>query len=315
MSRIFARRAKLTVGSLQVESEGEFALRVAFSVQKSTHLSENSARIQIYNLSEDTRKRLSEESDRLSERGVLRRLVLEAGYQDDVRQIFAGDRAWVGHSRQGTDWITTIESLDGAKALKTQVSLSFQPNTVATDIVQELKKQALLAWDQLKGGDVQQALDSLVFGSGKTLSGSVGHSLNQIADEAGLEVSVQDGELLFHAHGGESPTTSLVLTAESGLVGTPEVFLDPSRRPKKKSGKAKNSPFSQNANLVRGKALLNGLLAPGRRFVLDSRSAVANAGATFGVFRVIRVHHQGDTHGGDESWLSSWEAEEASQAA
>ena len=51
MSRLYLRRARVTAGSLRVESEGEHALRISFEITKSTEVSENSARIQIYNLS------------------------------------------------------------------------------------------------------------------------------------------------------------------------------------------------------------------------------------------------------------------------
>jgi hypothetical protein len=306
LTLLFARRARITAGSLLVESEGEHGLRISFEVNKSVEASENSARIQIYNLSDTTRARLSDEADRFDEKGIIRRIVLEAGYVEDVRQIFVGDKAWIGHARQGTDWITTIDSLDGVKALSKPLSKSFKPNITATSIINEIKDQAGLVWDQLKGGDVQQALDTLVYGSGKALSGSVRKELDAIADDAGLEYSVQDGELLFHVPDGDSPNTGLRLTGESGLLGLPETFLDPARKtsPTKKSGKATDSPFGKNKTLVRGKALLNGRIQPGRRMELDLQNS------RWGLFRAIRVQHAGDTHGGDESWVTTFEAEE-----
>lgn len=312
MSKIFGRQARLTIGSLQVDSEGNHGLRFAFQIRKSTKLSENSARIMIFNLSEDTRARLSEDASRL-ERGIIRQIVLEAGYQGDVRQLFAGDRAWISHARTGTEWVTTVETIDGVRALNTQVNFSFSPGVSAKQIFEKIVGEVGLAWEQIKkGGTIVDTLSKLVFDGGKTVTGSARAQFRRLAAEAGLDVSVQDGELVLYQTGGESPNTGLELTADTGLIGTPETFLDPSVKTKNESGPAKDSPFSKNANLVRGKCLLNGLMSPGRRFLLDSKSAFANAGATFGVFRAINVDHVGDTHGADESWFTAFEAEEVS---
>jgi hypothetical protein len=298
VTRLFGRRARVTVGSLRVESEGNAALRVSFHVSKSTEKTENSARIQIYNLSDTTRALLSDECGRVEDTGGLKRIVLEAGYVDDVRQLFKGDRAWVGHARDGADWITTIESLDGVKALSQQVTLSFRPQVKAIDIVQTIKEGASLACDQLKSGKIKEALETLVYGGGKTVTGSARGALAGIADDAGLEFSVQDGELVFHLPEGDTPNKGLRLTGDSGLIGLPETFYDPSKKTKGRGGKT----------LVRGKALLNGLIAPGRRMELDLQHS------RWGTFRALRVQHQGDTHGGSESWTSSFEAEEVSPA-
>lgn len=303
MGAQYGRTATLTVGSLSVESEGELGLRVAFQISKSVKIAENSARIRIYNLSKDTRSRLTEEASKVGQQGVIRRVVLEAGYGDVRRQLFSGDKAWISHRHEGTDWITTVESMDGLAALGTQVNVSFAPGVLGKDVVERVAKDVGLAIEQAKSGQFKKALETIVYSSGKALTGSARQAITEVAGDAGLEVSVQDGALLFHVPDGESPNTGLVLTANTGLVGTPEPFIDPAR-------KTKPDTNPQIKNLVRGRALLNGLLAPGRRFKLDSVSSDGNAGATTGLFRALKVEHVGDTHGGDESWLTTWEAEE-----
>ncbi len=286
---LFGRSARFVVGPLEVKSEGELGLRITFQVKRSTNLESNSATVQIWNLSENTRNALDDAAARASQAGIIDRITLEAGFTDDTRALFCGDRAWVSHVREGVNWVTQVEMLDGAKALSQQLSISAAPGTSAKEIVQSIKDQVGVAWNQIKaGGDVIEALNNVLFDGGKVLDGSAKKALKQMADAAKLSVSVQDCELQFLKPDGEVVESGVRLSATTGLIGTPERYRDP-ENPK--------------ASLLRGNALLMGDLRPGKRFVVDAKNE-------FGIFKLLQVTHTGDTHGGNGSWMSAWEGQE-----
>lgn len=312
MTLLFGRRAKLTVGSLFVESEGQDALRLTFSIHKSTRLAENSAKIEVYNLTEQTRRRLTDEGG--SRPGVVRHIVLEAGYGDVLKQIFAGDRAWISHALRGTDWVTTVESLDGNQLLTRQVPpKNFAPKVDAFNVLGDLAETFKANWDGIKkSGDVVDALKRVVYDAGKTVDGSLRKAIDGLARDAGLEASVQDGELTMTLPGGSAIDTGVLLSEDTGLVGVPESVRNPAL--KKKKDKERNSrqdlPVGVDAVLVKGRCLLQGLIMPGRKFRLDSLLANGGQGSAFALLRALEVDHVGDTHGGDESWITSWTAEQ-----
>lgn len=314
MGRLFGRRARLTVGSLKVESEGEKALKITFSIHKSTRLAENSAKIEVYNLSEQTRQRLTDESENTL--GVIRHIVLEAGYADQIRQIFAGDRAWVGHALKGTDWVTTVESLDGNALLRQQVPpKTFDPKVDGFTIFGDLADTVKANWDNIKKSpDIVDALKRTIYDAGKTVDGSLRKAIGGIASDAGLDLSVQDGELCLTVPGGLAIDSGVRLSETSGLVGIPEKIQNPSL--KQKPGKKRSSKQKAGASaiLIKGRCLLQGDILPTRKFALDSvltrKAVIAKGTGSDAILRALTVDHVGDTHGGDESWLTTWTAEQ-----
>lgn len=308
---LFGRRAKLTVGSLFVVSEGEDNLKIAFSVHKSVRLTENTAKIQIFNLAPTTRDRLTNEDSSLP--GVVRHVVLEAGYGGVVQQLFAGDKAWVSHALRGPDWITSVESLDGNQLLTQQFPpKTFEAGASAFDVLGTLADVVKANWDNIKkSNDVVGELKRVVYDSGKTIDGSVRKAIDDIARDAHLEVSVQDGELNMWLPGVANLDTGVLLSESTGLVGVPELARNPNLK-KKKTGQHRDSKtqpiVGADAVLVKGRCLLQGKIMPGRKFRLKSN----RIGGGFGgdtLLRCLEVDHVGDSHGGDESWLTSWLAE------
>lgn len=286
---LFGRRAKVQVGQLTVESEPPDGLRVVFNVKRSVDVEANSADVQIWNLSETTRGALNDAASLSSRPGTIGDIILEAGLGDTVNSLMCGDRAWVSHMKQGPEWITNVDMLDGIKALSQQLSISEGPGVTGRQLVESIRSRTQLAWNQVKaGGDVLEALDNVVLNGGKVFDGSGKKALKQIASAAGLTVSIQDCELQFLKPGSDVPSTGVRLSSTSGLVGSPERYFDPE---------------NPRASLLRGEALLNGELKPGRRFIVDAENE-------FGIFKILQVTHSGDTHGGDGAWRTSWEAQE-----
>ena len=85
-------------------------LRVQFEVNKSINGKLNSCKLKIYNLSEDKRKKLIKDK---TDNNIMMPFLFKAGYSK-LETLFKGS-VWEAFSvKQGADFITTINSLDGA---------------------------------------------------------------------------------------------------------------------------------------------------------------------------------------------------------
>jgi hypothetical protein len=235
--RIFSRRVRVSVDGLAVASTPEEneaqpeglsreGLRVGFTVQKDLTKAPNTAEIVIYNLARATRQRLHRE------RSVP--VVLEAGYRDTgLILLFAGEmrEAFSRPEPDGT-WATVLRAGDGDGPLrsarnKTGLRPGVSVERVFSDQFDALKVGLGNAFSELKrqlaGSDASVTKLADALGSGFTGSGSVAQQLDKLSKSAGLEFSVQDGELQVLKAGKVLSTTATVLSPETGLEGSPEV--------------------------------------------------------------------------------------------
>lgn len=278
---LYGRRARLLAGSLEVESEGDRGLRMTFNVVRSLTRSKNSASVEIFNLAEDTRARLSEHAEARADT----RLFLEAGYEDTVAALFCGDRAWIAHHHRGVDWVTRVRALDGVELGRARVSKAFGPGATGEDMVKEARKAAGLVVKELRAGaSVKAALKKTSYDLGKVVNARALELVREVAEDAGLEASVQDCDIALLTKKQAIDAPGIVLAPDSGLVGSPEPYRDPER---------------PTDLLIRGTSLLQPGIVPGRRLVLESNSLS-------GTFKVLKVEHRGDTHGA--AWHSNFEA-------
>ena len=102
--------------------------------------------------------------------------------------------------------------------------------------------------------------------------------LAALAKSAGLELSIQNGAIQLLERGLPLRDASVVLTSDTGLVGSPTVG---------------------DKGIVKFRALLNPDIVPGRQIELQSR-------ALDGRFRAERVDYKGDTTAQD--WYVDVEA-------
>lgn len=284
MAKLFKREARATIGALEVEG-----LRVQFKVAKSLQQEPNKLEVSIWNLSRDTRGKLTEAVEKQSAP-----VVVEAGYAAaagspaTTEELFKGDARLISHVRQGPDWVTRLQSGDGAKAYKSaRMVASFAPGTKRGTVIEEAAKSLGLPLgnlkERIKAHDFKGALTEFV--GGFAAAGKTATQLTELLDPLGLGWSIQEGQLQIL---GEKDTTSaqpIVLSPESGLIGSPELG---------------------DQGVVKVKSLLQPGIRPGRRIELDAESLQ-------GLFRVERVTHSGDTHGAD--WYSEAELKPLGRAA
>jgi len=254
--------------SLQVDTLLVTGLQVKFDVKRSlAPKTPNSARIEIANLSETTRKRIQ------GMRNVF--VSLQAGYVQGKSLIFRGDLAEAWSARDGTEWITTVESGDGEKhRKKKRLNKTFPAGTPVAKLLSECAHALGVG---LGNADKQSAAAQLFAASpskrlgGAAVTGDALAQLDRICRTCGLEWSIQDNQLQLLERGKPLQEQGPKLGPASGMVGSPEVG---------KSG------------LVRVRTLMVPNLQPGRKVELDSLLVK-------GIYRIETAHFVGDFEGAE----------------
>jgi hypothetical protein len=282
MGRLFDREVVLNAGGLRIASrsvEGlaQPTLRVQFKVVKSLKRDPNTATVTITNLNGDNRAALQE-------KGIP--TILEAGYVDNVSQIFAGVLQFGSSVKNGTDFLTTIQTGDGGDKYKTaRINTSLKGPVDIKSVLQTAGEALGLNLGNLREkisqGSLRPALQEMT--EGVVLSGKAEQVFTRIAKQMGYSWSIQDGQIQLLAPNEVIATSDAVLLTavdgrSTGLIGSPE--------PGEKG-------------IVKARSLLQPDLLPGRKVQIQSREID-------GFFRVEKAVFTGDTWGSD--WYSDIEA-------
>jgi hypothetical protein len=287
--KIFDRRCRVTVDGFAMEG-----LRVGFTITKDLTPTANSAEIVIYNLARTTRQRMH------TDKPV--RVVVEAGYNDrrEVTRdtplliLFVGEmREAYSRPEKDGSWATIMRAGDGDKALrKSRRTTGLRPgvsaNRVAKELTGTLNVGAGNMWQSiLKGKGLGDIL-----AMGFSGMGAAADQMSKIVDSAGMEWSVQDGELQILPAGQVLSKEATILAPDTGLEGTPEIDA--------------RGTLTARARIIPG-------LSPGYPVQFSATSVVYTAGieAAMGfrsaqlekrlgaVYRVEKTRYVGDTHGQD----------------
>jgi len=261
MDRLWQRHIAVTIGTRGGEAVKFDGLRIIFQVEKTSESTANTAKISVYNLSGKGRALVEKE------KAIV---ILEVGYGDSIEQLFYGDvtRAYI--SRQGPDWVTTMECGDGSQALRSvHIDKSYAPGTdlkqVIRDVAQSIVDKGEVVMGSLLGIESDKAQ------GGISLSGRSKTILDELTAKQGLEWSVQDNVLQILPKNQDSGLQAVLLTPETGLVGSPvkrEV---------------------EGGLGVEFKALIQPRLVPGRLVRIESREVE-------GDYKLVEVKFAGDTH-------------------
>jgi hypothetical protein len=309
---LFRRSFRITIADKQFESiEAERPLTMIFSVQRDKTLTPNNASVLIYNLSDDTRRELEELTggfgqgsqatkprklsskvqkkaarSKASRAGVAAppdadgvAVRIEAGYKQQLGQIFFGVLRKCSSYKQGAEWVTQVSGGDSEKSITTaKISKSYVKGTPVTSVVRDLVEALGVGFGGLDGTLNALATTGLLTGGvtlqkGLTLHGDAATNLEQLMRSCGFEWSLQDG----HFYAGPSGTATMpgqgpLLTPETGLLDTPQI--------------------DKNGQVV-GRALLHPDLLPGRVFRVESSRVTGN-------FICTKTQHSGNTTG--DSW-------------
>lgn len=279
--RLFNRKVSLTLarpltgeyfktgGNAIVVSD----LRVSFSIKKSLHEKPNDCTITVFNLSESTRTEFAKKPLQVQ---------LDAGYDGQMSRIFIGDMHFGNSNLDNVDWVTKLQVADGHRAFQyATISRSYKGGVSL--------KQAVTDTAQSMGVRIPNSLDDFKemahqYSNGLSLTGPSQRQMTKLLKAKSMSWSMQDGQLQVLREGGVRQDQAIVVSQETGMVGTPDFG------PPKKPGESPRLSV---------KMLLYPGLIPGGKVKMDTLSIK-------GLFRLEQVTHSGDTHGTD--WFSSFEA-------
>lgn len=276
MAELFHRSFRVTVGDVEFESVDALRpLEFSFSVQRDKTITPNNVNLLFYNLSEERRDALGEAG---GQEGVTVRL--EAGYGQDVGQLFFGVLRKVQSWRKGGTWMTQLSGGDEEKNLTTsRFNASFKKGSPVTSLVSALVKTL-----KVDPGNLPEVLETLqvdgfltggsVHKKSISYNGDTATILESVLRSCGYEWSIQDGafraaKVGFPSQPGKGP----LLTPQTGLLDTPTLDKD--------------------GKLV-CKALLNVDLIPGKVFRVQSSRVEGN-------FLCEKTVHKGES-GDSNMW-------------
>lgn len=281
-TRLFDRRCNLFVSTPDGEGLDLGQLHVKFEISRSDAQSPNWAAITVDNLGDTDAERICAE---------FTRVILQAGYRDLVGVIFDGTIKQATYGRpNGTDKTLTIAAADGdvaynwATVNKTLGAGATQADQVGAAI------EAMSAHGVDAGFLAELGGPSLP--RGKVMYGMARDSLRQSCRSSAASWSIQDGKIQVLKRSGILPGTAVVLSPETGLVGTAE----------------------QTADGIRARCLLNPDIRVGGTVKLDQSAVLAAVlqaptGGTAqkkpatiaadGLYRVYQVGYTGEIPGND----------------
>ena len=234
---LYGRQVSMEVGVPGQQGLRIDDLRISFDVEHKISSDPATARIVLYNPSQETVAACQAD-------GVLLRL--GAGYAFPV-QIFQGSPVpgMVTVAKRGADRVLQITAQDGGRELlETQLDISYaRPVSLA-----ELVEQARAALAVPRG--VSVTIDETVTFPSYAFSGDARVLLDRLAEISGAYWHIRDGALTFVSTTGDTGETAAKYSSEAGnLVG---------------------SPTRKSDQLVEVVALLDASMRPGRPFVVDS---------------------------------------------
>lgn len=265
MTDLFRRAWRVQVGSLDVS-----ALAIRFKAKRTLAQRAGTLDLEIRNLSPEHRREIQ------TARRFHTFVEVQAGYRESMSLIFRGDLRKAVPAREGTDWIVKVTAGDGEHAIRSsRVSRSFAPGVTVSTVVQHIAEamgvgvgNAVTALRGAHLGDVGGT-----FPEGTVLFGSAASELTRLCASARREWSIQDGNLQILPLGGSLARDAILLSAGTGLIGTPEIVTK---------------------RVITVKALLQPGLTPGQQVLVRSDALLTSA-----PWRITEAEYSGDTHGTD----------------
>lgn len=251
----------------------ETPLHISFSIEKSDSETANTAKVQVWNLS-DRNLKVLDGKDCIVE--------LKAGYGGNNALILAGNIVNVVTVPDNADRMTEIEVVDGREQLRdTVISVSFNGAVNSRDIYQYIAGQMGCA--VVFAGDLEYA----VFPNGFCFVGKARAALQKLARCCGHAWTIQNQVLQITWPGRPVSVRGYVLSSSTGLLEMPKRIT---------VGAGSDGREAQTGWEV--KYLLNGAIGINDIVQLESNGVR-------GYFRVHKVTFDGDNLEGD--WICTAE--------
>lgn len=268
-------RVGVEVGSNLVWYEG---LAIEVTITKVANATANEATVKIANIHKDTRNRILTETSPWNKFAVRKRIIVEAGRQSyGMARIYTGD-IMAADVTQPPDIGVTLTAKTNAWN-KTQVATRsyaglVQARTVAEDIAASMGLSLQF--------DIQdKQLSNYAF------SGAKSAQLQKLAEIGRVNAYIDDDRLIIKPLGtaiAESVSTTDVLSADSGLVGIPEVTEQGIK------AKMMFEPYSKCGGTLRVQSVVNPA-ANGEYVIFKMTYDLSNRNEQF--YNTIEAHKKG----------------------
>lgn len=211
----FGRVVQLIIGSATESIVVEGLLTIAFDLTKTITAEPNDATITVSNLNQSTRNLITDKK--------YNRILLNAGYGDDMRTLFVGYIDEVENRKETVDIITIMTCSDGSQDYReSRTAVTLNKGQTDKDIV----NQALKDMPNTNAG-IQEFKKEQKLPRGKTMVGNTRDVLKTVAKNQDADWSIQDGKLLL------LPKTSALANNEgfliqegTGMIGSPQKTSD-----------------------------------------------------------------------------------------
>jgi len=255
------------IGNLK--SSAETALHISFSIEKSDEEAANTAKVQIWNLSDQNLKIL-DTKDCIVE--------LKAGYGGNNALVLVGNITSVATSFDNADRLTEIEVVDGRVELRdTNMTVSFHGAVNCQEVYQYIANQ--MGFSIIFAED----LSYKTLPNGFSFVGKARTALQKLANCCNHSWTIQNQVIQVTWPGKPVSTKGYLLSSNTGLISIPKRITIGSDTKKKKAQTGWEVEY-----------LLNGAI--GVNDIVQIKSNV-----TSGYFRVHKVTFDGDNMEGD--WI------------
>lgn len=261
-----------------ISSAKEEALHISFSIEKSDTESNNTAKVQIWNLSDESLT-VFDGADCICE--------LKAGYGDTMALILCGTVTAVTTTLDGADRMTELEVVDGRVELRDTIMSVSLNGTVDTKEVYD-KIAGEMGVSIVYAEDLQFP----TLPNGYSFIGKGKNALQKITKYCGHEWTMQNQILQITNPGKPLTTMGYVLSADTGLINIPKkITLGSKSDSKNDSGSGSGATADTGWEV---EYLLNGAIGINDTVILESKMAS-------GYFRVYKLTIDGDNMEGD--WI------------
>lgn len=185
---------------------------VEFDITRNTMTSANVGSIRVYNLNENNRTQIRKN---INDFWDLRQIQFYAGYGPNLSLCFQGTITQAWSVREGTNFITQLESFDGGFAFSNSISnFTFPANTPMQTVIEALVHD-------LTGAQVQPGVVGTIGGTLSRGNSYNGSTCELLSDLVGNQFFIDNGKAFVLAdHECVRGPISLI-NAASGLLNTP----------------------------------------------------------------------------------------------
>jgi len=267
---LWMRSATLQIGPRRYSLDAlDFSFEVPFT--DSEELTQ--AKIEIRNLSESTRSAISKGD----------KVIINAGYEDDVGAIFVGQAGEPAHKEDKVDWITTIIATSALDEwLTSEVNKTYNKNIKAGAIVPDLLNLFGVEVGQM------QLVNDVTYPRGKVCKGKLKDILTEITtSDCKSRFLIKNGQVVINdPNNGDN--RGYILSAATGLLKVDDeaVTTQPTTP---QTTKDTEDQKEDKSNVIKLEALMNYHIGPGDVVTVKSKKRNGRFLVKQGVYKGSRT--------------------------